>query len=168
MSTTDAGSETATRTPAPATIDMKLEVVNLPVSDIDRAKRFYHWLALGWRLRGRRRLQGGATDTAPFADCDHLWQGRHEGRAGLVSGSDADRRRHRRCSGGPDQPRRRRERGLPLREPALPQRRNRSTLAGPDPQGRSYFTWASFSDPDGNGWLLQEIKTRLPGREWED
>ena len=35
---------------------------------------------------------------------------------------------------------------------------------GPDPQGRSYFSWASFSDPDGNSWLLQEIKTRLPGR----
>jgi len=48
MGTTDAGSETATRTPAPATIDMKLEVVNLPVSDIDRAKRFYQ--SLGWRL----------------------------------------------------------------------------------------------------------------------
>ena len=36
--------------------------------------------------------------------------------------------------------------------------------AGPDPQGRSYASWASFNDPDGNGWLLQEIKTRLPGR----
>jgi hypothetical protein len=39
---------------------------------------------------------------------------------------------------------------------------------GPDPEGRSYLTYASFSDPDGNGWLLQEIKTRLPGHEWED
>ena len=41
-------------------------------------------------------------------------------------------------------------------------------VPGPDPQGRSYQTYASFSDPDGNGWLLQEIRTRLPGREWED
>ena len=41
-------------------------------------------------------------------------------------------------------------------------------VPGPDPQGRSYQTYASFSDPDGNGWLLQEIKMRLPGREWED
>jgi hypothetical protein len=41
-------------------------------------------------------------------------------------------------------------------------------VPGPDPQGRSYQTYASFSDPDGNGWLLQEIKTRLPGREWEE
>jgi hypothetical protein len=40
-------------------------------------------------------------------------------------------------------------------------------VPGRDPQGRSYFTWAPFSDPDGNGWLLQEIQQRLPGREWE-
>jgi hypothetical protein len=41
-------------------------------------------------------------------------------------------------------------------------------VAGRDPQNRSYQTYAAFSDPDGNEWLLQEIKTRLPGREWED
>ena len=47
--------------------------------------------------------------------------------------------------------------------------RDESGLApGPDPQRRSYFTYAAFRDPDGNGWLLQEIKERLPGREWED
>ena len=40
-------------------------------------------------------------------------------------------------------------------------------VSGRDPQGRSYYSFASFEDPDGNGWLLQEIKTRLPGREWE-
>ena len=38
----------------------------------------------------------------------------------------------------------------------------------PDLPGRSYFAYASFSDPDGNGWLLQEVTTRLPGREWQD
>jgi hypothetical protein len=41
-------------------------------------------------------------------------------------------------------------------------------VPGPDPQRRSYQSYASFSDPDGNGWLLQEIKTRLAGREWKD
>jgi hypothetical protein len=41
-------------------------------------------------------------------------------------------------------------------------------VPGRDPQGRSYQSYASFSDPDGNEWLLQEIKARLPGREWED
>jgi hypothetical protein len=40
-------------------------------------------------------------------------------------------------------------------------------VSGRDPQGRSYFSFASFEDPDGNTWLLQEIKTRLPGREWK-
>jgi len=40
-------------------------------------------------------------------------------------------------------------------------------VAGRDPEGRSYFSFASFEDPDGNRWLLQEIKERLPGREWE-
>src|SRR6266508_4904721 len=40
-------------------------------------------------------------------------------------------------------------------------------VAGRDPQGRSYFSFASFEDPDGSRWLLQEITTRLPGREWE-
>src|SRR5213078_2168937 len=41
-------------------------------------------------------------------------------------------------------------------------------VGGRDPQGRSYFSFASFADPDGNGWLLQEIKERLPGREWKE
>ena len=41
-------------------------------------------------------------------------------------------------------------------------------VPGPDPQRRSYSTYASFSDPDGNGWLLQGVTARLPGREWEN
>ena len=41
---------------------------------------------------------------------------------------------------------------------------SRTSRAGPGPEGQSYFSFASFSDPDGNGWLLQEVKTRLPGR----
>ena len=43
-----------------------------------------------------------------------------------------------------------------------------SLLPGPDPERRSYLSYASFSDPDGNGWLLQEVTTRLPGRDWDD
>jgi hypothetical protein len=86
MSTAD----TSTEIPKAGTADMKLEVVTLPVSDVDRAKReLFH-------LDGTQ------------------------------------------------------------------------VLPGPDPQRGSYLTYASFSDPDGNGWLLQEITTRLPGREWED
>jgi hypothetical protein len=41
-------------------------------------------------------------------------------------------------------------------------------VPGPDPERRSYQTYAAFSDPDGNGWLLQEVRERLPGREWDD
>ena len=41
-------------------------------------------------------------------------------------------------------------------------------VGGPDPEGRSYYSFASFEDPDGNGWLLQEIRKRLPGREWNE
>lgn len=41
-------------------------------------------------------------------------------------------------------------------------------MPGPDPERRSYLTYASLSDPDGNGWLLQEVTNRLPGRLWED
>jgi hypothetical protein len=41
-------------------------------------------------------------------------------------------------------------------------------ITGRDPEGRTYFTFASFGDPDGNGWLLQEVTTRAPGREWSD
>src|SRR6185369_9374668 len=44
---------------------------------------------------------------------------------------------------------------------------DKSRVAGRDPQGRSYHSFASFEDPDGNGWLLQEVPTRLPGREWK-
>jgi hypothetical protein len=104
-----------TQMPEAGTIDMKLEVVTLPVSDVDRAKRFYQ--SLGWRL-----------------DADIA-----AARADLVRrGIEISGLFH--LAGGP--------------------------VPGPDPEGRSYQTYASFSDPDGNGWLLQEIKTRLPGREW--
>ena len=45
---------------------------------------------------------------------------------------------------------------------------DRNRVPGPNPERRSYSSYASFTDPDGNGWLLQEVTTRLPGREWED
>jgi catechol 2,3-dioxygenase-like lactoylglutathione lyase family enzyme len=122
MSSADASSSTSMEMPEAGTIDMKLEVVTLPVSDVDRAKRFYQ--SLGWRL-----------------DADIAVDDLDAARADLVSrGIEVSGLFH--LAGGP--------------------------VPGPDPQGRSYQTYASFSDPDGNGWLLQEIKTRLPGREWED
>ena len=144
--------------PTPATVDLKLEVVVLPVSDVDRAKRFYG--GLGWRLDAdlaigpdRRVVQL----TPPGSDCSiHLGKGitkavpggaqgmilviddMESARAELIShGADVNETFHFEASG---------------------------PVPGADPEGRSYATRATFSDPDGNGWVLQEIKTRLPGR----
>ena len=132
------------------------------MSDVDRAKRFYE--SLGWRLdadfAGGDGLAGGADDTSRLAVLHPLRQGNHDGSAGLG---------HRICiSWSSDIEAARAEliaRGADVSEafhftgasggPRVP---------GRDPNGRSYGTYATFSDPDGNSWLLQEIKTRLPGR----
>jgi catechol 2,3-dioxygenase-like lactoylglutathione lyase family enzyme len=161
MSSTGVGTDTSTTAPEVGTVDMKLEVVTLAVSDVDRAKAFYQ--SLGWRLdadivRGDdfRVVQL----TPPHSACSVAFgKGVTKAQPGsaerlilVVDEIDAARealvRRGAEVSGvfhldgGP--------------------------VPGPDPEGRSYQTYASFTDPDGNAWLLQEIKTRLPGREWED
>ena len=146
---------------------MKLEVVVLPVADVDRAKEFYE--SLGWRLDADFVA---ATDfrvvqlTPPGSGCSIIFgDGHHVGRARLGAGPAADRARHR---GGARR----------ARSGAASTSASRSTTQaassttpaprpgcqGPDPNRRDYGSFASFSDPDGNGWLLQEIKTRLPGR----
>ena len=161
MSSTDASSSTSTETPEPGAVNMKLEVVTLPVSDVNRAKAFYQ--RLGWRMDADiavgdafRVVQVTPTQSA----CSIAFgKGVTTGEPGSVQrlilavwDIDAARedliRRGIEVSGV-----------FHLAGGAVP---------GPDPEGRSYQTYASFSDPDGNGWLLQEIKTRLPGREWED
>ncbi|MER8422810.1 VOC family protein [Mesorhizobium sp. M1403] len=141
-------------------IDLKLEAVVIPVSDVDRAKRFYG--GLGWRLDADfpvgdtfRVVQftppgspssihfgTGLTSAAPgSAQGLYLIVSDIEAaRAQLVArGADASEVFHR---AGPGQP----------------------AISGKDPEGRSYSSFASFKDPDGNGWLLQEITARLPGR----
>jgi catechol 2,3-dioxygenase-like lactoylglutathione lyase family enzyme len=165
MSSTQIKTEHATQNPSAATVDTKLEVVVIPVSDVDRAKRFYG--NLGWRLDADftngeewRALQmtppgspcsiifgKGVTTAVPgsaqglFLVVDDV----EEARAALIrNGADVTEAFH---FDGPF-----RVTGTTGRVP------------GPDPQRNSYRTWASFSDPDGNGWLLQEVTTRLPGR----
>ena len=161
MSSAGVGIDTATEIAEVGTVDMKLEVVTLPVSDVDRAKAFYQ--SLGWRLdadivRGEnfRVVQvtpphsacsvafGKGVTTADPGSAQRLILAVDDidaAREDLVRrGADVSGVFH--LGGGP--------------------------VPGPDPEGRSYQTYASFSDPDGNAWLLQEIKTRLPGREWED
>jgi len=143
-----------------AAVDMKLEVVTLPVADVDRAKTFYQ--GLGWRtdadiVRGEdfRVVQL----TPPHSACSiSFGKGLTTAEPGsaqrlMLVVSDIDAARAALVS-----------RGVEVSEVF---HLAGGRVPGPDPEGRSYQTYASFSDPDGNQWLLQEIKTRLPGREWE-
>lgn len=161
MSSTDARSNPSTEMPEVATTDMKLEVVTLPVSDVDRAKAFYQ--SLGWRMDAD--ITGGdafrvVQVTPPHSACSIAFgKGVTTGEPGsvqrlILAVSDIDAARE-------DLVRR----GI---EVSGVFHLAGGRVPGPDPEGRSYQTYASFSDPDGNGWLLQEIKTRLPGREWEN
>ena len=94
MSTTQTSNEHTTQIPSAGMVDTKLEVVVIPVSDVDRAKRFYG--SLGWRLDADFAtgdgLAGRADDTSRLAVLLHLRQGSHDGRAGLGSGTAAHRR----------------------------------------------------------------------------
>jgi catechol 2,3-dioxygenase-like lactoylglutathione lyase family enzyme len=151
-------------------MQMKLEVIIIPVSDVDHAKAFYE--KLGFRLdidyvanedfrvlqftpprseasiifgKGITSTKSGSADSLVLA-VDDIDAARDDLIARGVKVSEVFH-----YAGGPfnntvEKPR----------------------VAGRDPEGRSYYSFASFEDPDGNGWLLQEITTRLPGREWMD
>jgi catechol 2,3-dioxygenase-like lactoylglutathione lyase family enzyme len=142
-----------------AHVDMKLEVVVIPVSDVDRAKRFYE--GLGWRLDADfagddwRAVQL----TPPGSPCSiHFGKGVTTAAPGSVQGlflvvDDIEAARAELIAKGAD-----------VSEPFHYAGVLGPRLPGPDPERGSYRSYASFSDPDGNSWLLQEIKTRLPGR----
>jgi catechol 2,3-dioxygenase-like lactoylglutathione lyase family enzyme len=153
-----------------ARVDTKLEIVVIPVSDADRAKEFY--ARLGWRLDADydngsdfRVIQF----TPPGSGCSVIFgknvtaaaPGSAQGLYLIVSDLAAAREEllghgvkvsevfhNEGVYAGPD-------------EPYL---FGRLRVSGPDPEHRSYRSFASFHDPDGNGWLFQEITTRLPGR----
>jgi catechol 2,3-dioxygenase-like lactoylglutathione lyase family enzyme len=158
-------------TPKAATVDMKFEIVVIPVSDIDRAKEFY--LKLGWRLdadyaapdNGFRVIQF----TPPGSGCSVILgkgvtasaPGSSQGMYLIVSDIEAARKELA-------------ERGVDVStvfhsdgtynggdEPFL---FGQHRVDGPDPANGSYRSFASFHDPDGNGWLFQQITARLPGR----
>jgi catechol 2,3-dioxygenase-like lactoylglutathione lyase family enzyme len=139
--------------------DLKLEVVVQPVSDIDRAKRFYE--GLGWRMDADLITADGSRVvqlTPPGSECSiHLRQGNRDGRAAAAPGtwlivSDIEAARAELIGRGADVS------GVFHFEPG------KGPVPGPDPEGGSYRSFASFADPDGNAWLIQEIQTRLPGR----
>jgi len=143
------------------TFDLKLEVVAIPVSDVDRAKRFYGD-TLGWRLDGEfvvgdnfRALQY----TPPGSPCSiHFGKGVTPAAPGSARGlflivTDVVAARAELV-----------DRGVAISEVFHVTGTGRPPINGPDPQRHSYASYASFEDPDGNAWLLQEVTQRLPGR----
>jgi catechol 2,3-dioxygenase-like lactoylglutathione lyase family enzyme len=153
-----------------AAVDTKFEIVVIPVSDIDRAKAFY--TKLGWRLDAD---YDNGTDfrviqfTPTGSGCSVIFgrnvtaaaPGSAQGLYLIVSDIAAARAEYLR-------------RGVDISEifhnegvyagPDEPYLFGRSRVTGPDPEHRSYRSFASFKDPDGNGWVFQEITTRLEGR----
>ena len=145
--------------------DTKLEVVVIPVSDVDRAKRFYQ--GLGWRLDAdftNGDNWRGVQLTPPGSPCSIIFgKGVTTAVPGSVQGmflavSDIEAARAELVGYGVDVSEVFHFQG-DLRVVGTEGR-----APGADPERKSYRSWASFRDPDGNGWLLQEIKTRLPGR----
>jgi catechol 2,3-dioxygenase-like lactoylglutathione lyase family enzyme len=159
MSITQARSEAAIETPRTQSVDMKLEVVVIPVSDVDRAKGFYS--DLGWRLDAdfvRGDAFRGIQFTPPGSSCSiHFGIGITSAVPGSARGlylvvSDIEAARGELIA-----------RGVGVGE-VFHRAVGEGPLSGPDPARRSYASYATFSDPDGNVWLLQEVTARLPGR----
>jgi len=154
-----------------ATLDMKFEIVVIPVSDIDRAKEFY--TRLGWRLDAD---YDNGTDfrviqfTPPGSGCSVIF-GRNVTAAitGSMRGlylivSDIEAARKELVARGVEASEVFHDAGGVYAGPDQPYLFGRLRVSGRDPEHRSYRSFVSFSDPDGNGWLLQEITTRLAGR----
>src|ERR1700682_1747339 len=154
-----------------ARVDMKFEVVVIPVSDADRAKEFYG--RLGWRLDADydngddfRVIQF----TPPGSGCSIIFgknvtaaaPGSAQGLYLIVS--DIAAARDELVAHGVDATEAFHDAGGVYAGTDQPYLFGRLRVSGPDPGHRSYRSFVSFSDPDGNGWLLQEITTRLPGR----
>ncbi|HEU4932480.1 MAG TPA: VOC family protein [Pyrinomonadaceae bacterium] len=149
-------------------LDMKLEVVLLGVSDVDRAKAFYE--NLGWRVdidivvgdfrgvqitphnSGASIIFGKGADSPKPGSVHNL----------ILAVDDIDTARNDLLARGVDVSEAFHFTAGPFNNTVENPR-----APGRDPEGRSYFSFASFEDPDGNGWLLQEITMRLPGREWK-
>ena len=150
-------------------VDMKLEVVLLGVSDVDRAKAFYE--NLGWRLDADFVISDdfrGIQMTPHNSEASIIFgkgvTSAKPGSAGslVLAVDDIDAARDDLIARGVAVSEVFHYAGGPFNNAVENPR-----VAGRDPQGRSYFSFASFEDPDGNSWLLQEIATRLPGREWK-
>ncbi|MBP2239071.1 catechol 2,3-dioxygenase-like lactoylglutathione lyase family enzyme [Sinorhizobium kostiense] len=161
---------TANKSEIARPLDMKLEVIVVPVSDVDRAKEFYG--RLGWRLDAEfadgddyRVIQftppGSGSSVIFGKNVTDAAPGSAQGLYLIVADIEAAREELR-------------SRGVDISEvfhggdvysgSDEPYLFGRVRVGGPDPERRSYRSYASFRDPDGNGWLLQEVTARLPGR----
>jgi catechol 2,3-dioxygenase-like lactoylglutathione lyase family enzyme len=168
MSTVRTSEQTVVEIPSAGVIDVKFEVVVIPVADADRSKEFYR--SLGWRIdadfgfdNGFRIVQftppGSALSVQFGTNISSATPGSAQGLYLVVSdiqaardqlaasGADVSEVFHAGTPGAQFQP-----------------DGTAGRLSGPDPEHKSYSSFATFSDPDGNGWLLQEVTTRLPGR----
>ena len=165
MNSTEVQDRTSSRLPGASAVGTNLEVVVIPVSDVARAKEFYG--GLGWRLDADvvkgddfRLVQF----TPPGSGCSiQFGQNLTSATPGSAQGmylivSDAKVAREELVSRGV-------EVSAIFHEGAAGARFHAADrVAGPSPDPSSYRSFAAFSDPDGNGWLLQEVTTRLPGR----
>ncbi len=146
--------------------NMKLEVLVLPVSDVDRSKDFYK--TLGWRLDADFVVSENfrvVQFTPPGSEASIIFgQGVTSAAPGSVQGLylivyDIEAAHAELVN-----------RGVEVSEVfhdisgVFPHAGTEGRVPGPDPERRDYASYASFSDPDGNGWVLQEVKVRLPGR----
>jgi catechol 2,3-dioxygenase-like lactoylglutathione lyase family enzyme len=154
--------------PSARMVDTKLEAVVIPVSDVDRSKRFYG--SLGWRLDADFAFDNGfrvVQFTPPGSECSVQFGTRiTSAPPGSAEGlyliaSDIEAAREELAARGVEVS----QVFHPLTPGAQFQRNGgRDRASGPAPDHESYRSFATFNDPDGNGWLLQEVKTRLPGR----
>jgi len=166
MTSTDTSRTSAAGSPPVEPGQVRLEVVVVPVSDVDRAKAFYE--SLGWRLDADLAVDEGyrvVQLTPPGSACSIIFgtgvtsaaPGSFEGLQLSVYDIDAARA---------DLV----QRGVEVSEPfhdetgIFHHAGTQGRVDGPAPGHADYGSFVAFSDPDGNGWLLQEIKTRLPGR----
>lgn len=167
MSTTDVQSDEQNPTGLVETVDLKFEAVVIPVTDVDRAKEFY--AGLGWRLDADFPFDNGfriIQFTPPGSGCSVQFgtnvtsapAGSAQGLYLIVSDIDAARAALAAAGAGVS------EVFHPGEPGAQFQPDGAGRVAGPAPERGSYSSFATFADPDGNTWLLQEVTTRLPGR----
>jgi catechol 2,3-dioxygenase-like lactoylglutathione lyase family enzyme len=166
MGSVEMSNTSSTGTPPVGVGEMRLEVVVVPVSDVDRAKQFYG--ALGWRLDADLAVEEGyrvVQFTPPGSLCSIIFG---EGVTSAAPGStqglqlsvyDIDAARAALVEHGVDVSAVFHDVTGIFHHAGTAGRQE-----GPAPQHADYGSFVAFSDPDGNGWLLQEIKTRLPGR----